>query len=108
VDAHGEGVIRKQLTRGQGGSSFAQLPSCLVGLEAWGGAPSGAREWGKLGPAVGRRAVALLQPSRATQQNAHTEAAASGEAGARPRARFVAGTSEGQQAGVTVPRAREL
>ena len=39
VDAHGKVVIRKQLTRGKVLGSFAPLPSCLVGLEACGGAP---------------------------------------------------------------------
>ena len=38
VDAHGKVVIRKQLTRGKVLPYFTQLPSCLVGREACGGA----------------------------------------------------------------------
>jgi transposase len=44
VDAHGKVVIRKQLTRGKVLPYFAQLPPCLVGLEACGGAHYWARE----------------------------------------------------------------
>ena len=44
VDAHGKVGIRKQLTRGKVLGDFAQLPSCLVGLEACGGAQYWARE----------------------------------------------------------------
>jgi transposase len=62
VAAPGKVVLRKQLTRGKVRSSFAQLPRCLMGLEAWGGAPDGARELQTRGHEVRRRAVALLQP----------------------------------------------
>jgi transposase len=43
-DAHGKVVIRKHLTRSKVLPSFAQVPPCLVGLEACGGAHSWARE----------------------------------------------------------------
>jgi transposase len=38
VDAHGKVVVRKQLRRSKVLLYFAQLPPCLVGLEACGGA----------------------------------------------------------------------
>jgi transposase len=44
VDAPGKVVIRKHLTRGKVLPYFAQVPPCLVGLEACGGAHSWARE----------------------------------------------------------------
>ena len=49
VDAHGKVGLRKQLTRGKVLGYFAQLPPCLVGLEACGGAHYWAQELGKLG-----------------------------------------------------------
>ncbi len=108
VDAHGKVVLRTQLSRGKVLSSFAQLPSCLGGLEACGGAYDWARELGKLGHDVRLMAAAMLQPSRTGQQNDANDAEAICEAVSRPRTRFVPAKSEGQQAVLTVPRAREL
>ncbi|HEV8716889.1 MAG TPA: hypothetical protein VGX03_29230 [Candidatus Binatia bacterium] len=48
--------------RGMALASFAQLPACVSGLEAGGGAHDGARELGKLGHDVRLRAVARIQP----------------------------------------------
>jgi hypothetical protein len=44
VDAHGKVVICKHLSRSKMLVYFAQLPPCLVGLEACGGAHCWARE----------------------------------------------------------------
>ena len=44
VDRHGKVVIRKQLTRGKMRGFFAQLPSCLIGIEACASAHSWGRE----------------------------------------------------------------
>ena len=52
VDTHGKVVVRKQLSRRKVLPYFAQLPSCLVGLEACGGAHHWARELRKLGHGV--------------------------------------------------------
>jgi transposase len=108
VDAHGKVVVRKQLSRGKGLPYFAQLPLCLVGLEAWGGAHYWAREIQKLGHAVRLMAAAMIQPYRTNQKNDQNDAEAICEAVSRPRTRFVPVKSEAQQAVLTVPRAREL
>jgi transposase len=108
VDAHGKVVIRKQLTRGKVLSYFAQLPPCLMGLEACGGAHYWARELGKLGHDVRLMAVAMIQPYRTNQKNDQNDAEAICEAVSRPRTRFVPVKSEAQQAVLTVHRAREL
>jgi transposase len=100
-------VIRKQLSRGKVLGYFAQLPSCLVGLEAGGGAHYWAREVQKLGHEVRLMAVAMIHPSRAKQKNDAHDAAASWEAGSRARTRLVPVKSEGQQAVLTGQRARE-
>ena len=49
VDARGRTVLRRQLRRGQLLPFIAQLPPCLVGMEACGGAHYWAREIAKLG-----------------------------------------------------------
>jgi transposase len=108
VDAHGKVVIRQQLTRGKVLASFAQLPPCLVGLEACGGAHYWARELQKLGHDVRLMAVAMIPPDRTTQKKDANDAEAICEAVSRPRTRFVPVRSAGQQAVLTVHRAREL
>jgi len=108
VDAHGKVVIRKHLSRGKVLPYFAQLPPCLVGLEACGGAHHWARELQKLGHAVHLMAAAMIQPYRTGQKNDANDAEAICEAVSRPRTRFVPVKSEAQQAVLTVPRARAL
>jgi transposase len=108
VDAHGKVVIRKQLTRSKVLSYFAPLPPCLVGLEACGGAHYWARELQRLGHDVRLMAVAMIAPYRTNQKNDANDAEAICEAVSRPRTRFVPVKSEGQQAVLTVHRAREL
>jgi transposase len=108
VDARGKVVIRQQLSRGKVRPYFAQLPACLGGLEACGGADYWARELQKVGPDVRLMAAQCIRPSRTTQKNDQNEAEAIGEAVSRPRTRFVSVKSEGQQAVLTVHRAREL
>jgi len=108
VDAHGKVVVRKQLSRGKVLPYLAQLPSCLVGLEACGGAHHWARELRKLGHEVRLMAVAMIVLYRTNQKDDANDAEAICEAVARPRTRFVPVKSEGQQAVLTVHRAREL
>ena len=107
VDAHGNVVVRKQLSRSKGLAYFAQLPACLIGLEAGGGAHYWARELQKLGHDVRLMAVAMIQPYRTGQKNDQNDAEAICEAVSRPRTRFVPVKSEAQQAVLTVHRARE-
>ena len=108
VDAHGKVVIRKQLSRSKVLPYFAQLPPCLVGLEACGGAHYWAREFQKLGHTARLMAAAMIKPYRTNQKNDANDAEAICEAVSRPRTRFVPVKSEGQQAVLTVHRAREL
>jgi transposase len=108
VDAHGKVVVRKQLSRSKVLPYFAQLPPCLVGLEACGGAHYWARELQKLGHDVRLMAVAMIQPYRTNQKNDQNDAEAICEAVSRPRTRFVPVKSEAQQAVLTVHRVREL
>ena len=52
VDAHGRVVLRKKLRRAEVLSFFANLPVCLIGLEACAGAHYWARELVKFGHTV--------------------------------------------------------
>src|SRR4029453_11727780 len=49
VDARGRVVLRKRLTRAKVLTLFANLPRCVIGLEACGGAHYWARELIRLG-----------------------------------------------------------
>jgi hypothetical protein len=52
VDGHGKVVLRKKLSRGKVLEWFANLPPCLIGIEACPGAHYWARELLKLGHSV--------------------------------------------------------
>ncbi len=57
VDAHGKTVIKKQLKRDQVAPFFANLPACLIGMEACGSA----HHWGRKLQAMGHT-VKLMEP----------------------------------------------
>jgi hypothetical protein len=76
VDAHGKVVVRKQISRSKVLPYFAQLPPCLIGLEACGGTHYWARELQKLGHDVRLMAVAMIQPYRTNQKNDQNDAEA--------------------------------
>ena len=44
VNEHGKAVLKKQLRRDQVAEFFAQLPACLIGIEACGSAHHWARK----------------------------------------------------------------
>ncbi len=52
VDERGKAVLRKQLRRNQVVAFFANLPACLVGMEACGSAHHWARKLGSCGHTV--------------------------------------------------------
>src|SRR5712691_13239102 len=76
--------------------------------EACGGAHYWARELQKLGHDGRLMAVQYIRPYRTNQKNDQNDAEAICEAVSRPRTRCVPVKSEGQQAVLTVHRAREL
>jgi len=108
VDAHGNVVVRKQLSRSKVLAYFAQLPACRIGMEACGSAHYWARELQKLGHDVRLMAVQLIKPYRTKQKNDRNDAEAICEAVSRPQMRFVPIKTVEQQAVLTVHRAREL
>jgi transposase len=108
VDLLGQAVLRKQLTRGKLRAFFAQIPRCLVGMEACGSAHYWARELAQLGHEVRLMAPQFVAPYRKEQKNDGNDAEAICEAVARPSMRFVPVKTVEQQAVLTVHRARQL
>jgi transposase len=98
VDRNGKPVLRKQPKRNQVFACFANLPPCLIGMEACGGAHYWARESIKLGHDARLISPQLVKPSvKGNKDDAH-DAEATCEAADRPAMRFVPLKGVGQQA----------
>lgn len=108
VNEHGVVKQRKKLARGKVLEYFAQIPPCLIGMEACGGAHYWARELSKLGHTVRLMAAQFVRPYRKQGKNDANDAEAICEAVSRPGMHFVAVKSEEQQAMLMVHRARSL
>ena len=98
VDAEGEVMLRKQLSRAQMQRFFAQLPPCLIGMEACGGAHYWARALTDLGHSVRLMAPAFVKPYLKSNKNDRNDAEAICEAVQRPTMRFVTAKTPEQQA----------
>jgi transposase len=108
VDSDGVVVIRKRVIWAKVLEFFADLPSCLIGIEA---CPSG-HHWGRRLEALGHT-VRLMPPSYVKaylkrSKNDANDAAAICEAVTRPSMRFVPIKSEQQQSGLMLHRSRQL
>jgi transposase len=108
ADASGGVVFRKKINRARLLEFFASLPSCLVAMEACGGAHHWGREMAKLGHEVKLIAPKYVKPFVKRQKNDAADAEAICEAACRPTMRFVAVKSETAQASALVFRARDL
>lgn len=108
VDERGHTVLRRRLARSQVRTVLAHLPPCVVGLEACGSAHYWARELRALGHDVRLMAPQFVTPYRKNDKNDGNDAEAICEAVGRPQMRFVPVKDVGQQAVLTVHRARQL
>ena len=108
ADASGRVLFRKKLRRDQVLSFFSQQPSCVVAMEACGGAHFWGRELGKLGHEVRLIPPAYVKPFVKRQKNDMADAEAICEAATRPTMRFVPVKSEETQGAAMVFRIREL
>ena len=108
VNERGAVQERKRLSRPKVLEYFAQLPPCLIGIEACGSAHYWARELAKLGHTAKLMAAQFVTPYRKRGKNDANDAEAICEAVGRPNMRFVAVKSPEQQAVLMVHRARRL
>jgi transposase len=106
-DANGKPVLRKQLLRRRLLSFVANLPRCLVAMEACASAHYWAREIEKLGHQVRLIAPRFVKPFVKANKNDASDAEAICEAASRPSMRFVAVKSTAQQDVQAVHRVRQ-
>ena len=107
VDEAGRVVLRKTVTRARLMPLVAQLPACLIGLEACSGAHEWARRFQELGHTVKIMAPRFVVPYRRSGKNDGNDAEAICEAVQRPSMRFVPVKSVEQQAVLTLHRVRQ-
>ena len=107
VDSVGKEVLRKTVVRARLMSLVAQLPQCLIGLEACSGAHEWARRFQALGHTVRIMAPRFVSPYRRSGKNDGNDAEAICEAVQRPSMRFVPIKSEEQQAILSMHRVRQ-
>jgi len=108
ADGRGHTIFSKRISRGKLLDFFAAQPSCMVALEACGGAHHWARQLIQLGHQVRLIPPAYVKPFVKRQKNDAIDAEAICEAALRPNMRFVAVKSEQQQAAGLVFRTRDL
>ena len=97
VDAAGEVVVRRKLTRGRVLAFFEKLTRCLVGIEACSSSHYWARELTARGHDVRLLPAQYVKPYLKRQKNDAADAEAICEAVTRPTMRFVPVKSPEQQ-----------
>jgi transposase len=107
VDECGKTALKKQLKRDQVAAFFANLPACLIGMEACGSAHHWARKLESFGHSVKLMAPQFVKPYVKTNKNDAADAEAICEAVARPNMRFVPIKNGEQQAVLALHRARQ-
>jgi transposase len=106
VDAQGGVRLRRTVGRAQLTALVAQLPPCVIGLEACSGAHEWARRFGALGHTVKLMAPKFVIPYRRNGKNDGNDAEAICEAVTRPSMRFVPVKTLEQQVILSVHRVR--
>jgi transposase len=92
---------------GEACAAVAQLPPCLIGMEACSGAHERARRFATFGHSVKLMAPKFVAPYRKGGKNDGNDAEAICEAVARPNMRFVPIKSIEEQADLTLHRVRQ-
>jgi transposase len=106
-DAHVKLLRRKQLRRGQVLRYFANMPRCLVGMEACASASYWARELQALGHTVNLIPPQYVKPYVRGNKNDYNDALAIAEAVVQPQMRFAALKTVAQQDLQALHRLRE-
>ena len=89
VNEHGKVALQKRVTRAKLRETVAQLPPCLIGMEACGSAQYWARELQQLGHTVKLISPQFVKPYVKGNKNDSRDAEAICEAVSRPHMRFV-------------------
>ena len=89
VDARGQVVVQQRVRRSKLRETIAQLPSCLIGMEACASAQYWAREFAQLGHTVKLISPQFVKPYVKGNKNDSRDAEAICEAVTRPNMRFV-------------------
>ncbi len=108
IDLSGKVFIRRSVKRRDVLAFAAQLPPCVIGMEACATAHHWARELGRLGHEVKLIPPAYVKAYVRRQKNNAADAAAICEAVTRPAMRFVPVKSAEQQGVLMLHRVREL
>lgn len=108
ADGAGRPVVRRQLRRAELLRYFANLPPCLIGLEACATAHHWARELGKLGHTCQLIPARYVKAYLKTNKSDLRDAEAICEAVQRPTMHFVPVKTVEQQAILALHRSREL
>jgi len=107
VDVDGTVVIRKRISRVKMLEFFADLPACLVGIEACPSAHHWGRELAGLGHTVRLMPPSYVKAYLKRSKNDANDAAAICEAVTRPSMRFVAIKTKEQQTALMLHRTRQ-
>jgi transposase len=108
VDGAGAVVIRKRISRSKVLEFFADLPPCLIGIEACATAHHWGRELQTLGHTVKLMPPSYVKAYLKRSKNDANDAAAICEAVTRPSMRFVPIKTREQQAALMLHRTRQL
>src|SRR6202521_2135217 len=107
VDERGKVMVRKQLKRAEVAKFFANLPPCLIGMEACASAHYWARKLMDFGHTVKLMAPQFVKSYVKTNKSDARDAEAICEAVQRPNMRFVPVKTPEQQAVLALHRARQ-
>jgi transposase len=107
VDEHGKVILKKRVYREKLSEFIAQLPVCLIGMEACGGSNYWARKFKVMGHDVRLMSPQFVKPYVKSNKNDAQDAEAICEAVQRPSMRFVGVKQIEQQDIQSVHRIRE-
>lgn len=107
VDEQGRVSVNKKLKRSQMAAAFANLPACLIGMEACASAHYWARKLEAFGHTVRLMAPQFVKPYVKTNKSDAADAEAICEAVARPGMRFVPIKTIESQSLLALHRARQ-
>lgn len=108
LDQKGKVVLRKQVSRKKLSEVIVNLPPCVIGMEACGGANYWARVFEKMGHTVRLISPQFVKPYVKSNKNDYNDAEAICEALTRPNMRFVQIKRVDQQDIQSLHRIRDL